>query len=182
LGRALGLYLYLLGAANHRGLVSRNAERVTGPLAISGPDVDRWLDRLADERLVEVKSRPPFIVARLTAWSGSGSSQRESADIPSAVSASVEEPRYSNSFSSNLETEAEAIAIADGGAGEGAEALLQEILEPLGETDPAAFRRVVEIYPSQAILDALDRVRRVPAERVRKSKTALFRYLLAKRS
>ncbi len=182
LGRALGFYLYLLGIANHRGLVSRNAERITRPLAIADADIVRWLGRLDTEGLVEVKSRPPFLVARLTAWSGSGPALHENTGIPSARSASVEEPRYSNSLSSNLETATEAIAIADGGVGEGGEALLREILDTLGETDADAFRRVVGVYPAETILDVLDRVRRVPTERVRKSKTALFRYLLSKRS
>lgn len=178
LGRGLGLYLCFLGIANHRGLVSRNADRVRRALAIADSDFDRWLDRLSRDRLIELKSRPPFLVARLTAWPAVGLSEAEDVSFPSAKPRPIEEQGYSHGLSNN----AEAIAMEDGGAGEGGEALLAEILDTLGESDPADFRRVLEVYSAETIRDALERVRRVPAERVRKSKTALFRYLLAKRN
>ncbi len=56
------------------------------------------------------------------------------------------------------------------------EALLQEILETLGETDGHAFERAVVLYSPHVIRLALNRVRR--AKGIRKSRTALFRHLL----
>ena len=86
---------------------------------------------------------------------------------------------YSYSFNKHSNNQSKAIAIEDGGPGEGG-ALLQEILATLGESDPTTFRGVLANYPEGAIRAALSRVRATPPEKIRKSRTALFRHLLAK--
>ena len=55
-------------------------------------------------------------------------------------------------------------------------ALLREILETLGESDPATFRGAIRRYPPGVIRTALDRTRRMKT--VRKNRTAVFRFLL----
>ena len=53
-------------------------------------------------------------------------------------------------------------------------------LEVVGETDAEQFRPVLDLYDVEVIRAALARVR--AAGEIRKSKTALFRYLLGKLS
>jgi hypothetical protein len=59
---------------------------------------------------------------------------------------------------------------------DGSNPLLQEILETLGESDPATFRGAVDHYPPHVIRTALSRIRRMKT--IHKSRTAAFRYLL----
>lgn len=173
LGMSLWLYVYLLSVANFRGIACRNIEKVIATLSIAETDLSTWLTRLAESGLIDVRSPSPFLVVKLRSWPDS-----EPSSIVNERGATE-----SNSYSllSNLEESSRAIAQEDGGAGEG-DRLLQEILDTLGETDAGSFRRVLDHYSSSAIREALSRVRATPAEKVRKSKTALFRYLLAKRS
>jgi hypothetical protein len=60
------------------------------------------------------------------------------------------------------------------------DALMREILETLGETDPSTFEGAVKNFAPGVIRKALDRVRRTRS--LRKNRTALFRYLLTKLS
>jgi hypothetical protein len=66
-------------------------------------------------------------------------------------------------------------AIGEGTDGEG---LLAEILATLDETDPESFRPVLKRYSPWQIQTALKRVRETPPKKLRKSRTALFRFLL----
>jgi hypothetical protein len=75
--------------------------------------------------------------------------------------------------------QSKAIAFEDGGPGEG-DKLLQEILATLGELDPGPFRGVLQHFSPAKIRSTLVRVRATPPEKLRKSRTALFRYLLAR--
>ena len=56
------------------------------------------------------------------------------------------------------------------------ENLLKEILDTLGESDPSTFRHALTHFPPAVIRLALERVRAMKS--IRKSKTALFSYLL----
>ena len=56
------------------------------------------------------------------------------------------------------------------------EALLQEILDTLGETDPTTFRGAIRSYPPGVIRTALARIRRM--KNIQKNPTAVFRFLL----
>jgi hypothetical protein len=56
--------------------------------------------------------------------------------------------------------------------------LMREVLETLGESDPATFTGALEHYAPAIIRKALERVR--AAGSIRTSRTALFRYLLPK--
>ena len=62
----------------------------------------------------------------------------------------------------------------------GDDALLREILETLGETDPTSFEGAIKNFSPTVIRKALDRVRKTRS--LRKNRTALFRYLLTKLS
>lgn len=57
-----------------------------------------------------------------------------------------------------------------------AEALLSEILATLGESDPTTFRGALRAYSPIIIRTTLARIRKM--KHVRKSRTALFRFLL----
>jgi hypothetical protein len=107
-------------------------------------------------------------------WPGVRTGPSKSAQKPSAVGTRG----HSYSFHNQSIDEGKAIAIEDGGPGEGAR-LLQEVLSTLGETDPTTFRGVLDHFPAAAIRAALERVRATPPEKLRKSRTALFRYLLS---
>ena len=106
-----------------------------------------------------------------------------SAKLESVKTAPIDGPLpsrgYSYSFHKHTMHESKAIAFEDGGPGEGGQ-LLQEVLATLGETDPTTFRGVLDHYSPAAIHAALERVRATPPEKIRKSRTALFRHLLAR--
>jgi hypothetical protein len=110
----------------------------------------------------------PFLALKLPMWSGNGPKE-----------ANKRASAYSYSFQQSRD---ERKAIAEEGdepSGEG-EVLLREVLATLGETDPTSFRGAIEHYSADTIRTVLDRVRATPPEKLRKSRTAMFRFLLAK--
>jgi hypothetical protein len=177
LGNALWLYVRLLTASSFRGTVNRHIDRLATDLSVTPERIERWLARLTDSGLIEIQSPAPFLVIKLGMWSENAPSVTPFApENRPENKASQQADSYSNSSLQDNK----AIAAEDGGVGEGAESLLQEILVTLGETDPESFRKVLQHYTPSTIRQALERVRLTPVDRVRKNKTALFRYLLGK--
>jgi len=87
-----------------------------------------------------------------------------------------EVPVSSNSYSNSNALSSNA---GDRGQGEGA-TLADAVRSFLPELETAEIERILTQYPRGVIRKALDRVANTPPGRIRKSKTALFRYLLAK--
>lgn len=178
IGRGLWLYLQLVALANRSGRICRTLDALGKDLGIEASAVSRWLDRLQESQLVEVESPAPYLVIRLRFWSGmedrhgeSGpavSDQRHAVHEVVPVGSSKQQPAAS--ASSKLE---------DGGAGEGG-SLLAEVLRVLGESDADEFQALLSEFPTTVILKALVRVKTTPESQIRKSKAALFRFLLAK--
>lgn len=149
--------------ANHRGLVIARDSTLAEDLRVSPGDIYAALRKLEEASLVELLSPPPFLVVRLRTWPGRGG---RAADMgASAYSYSQQLLRTRDLKDSYRPDE---LAAHDG--------LLHEILEVLGEDDPASFRKAVDLYAPHVIRTALDRVRR--AKNIRKNRTALFRHLL----
>ena len=156
--------LQALGSrANHRGLVIARDSALAEDLHVSRGDIGAALRKLEEARLVELLSPPPFLVVRLRTWPGKGVESAETS--PSAYSYSQQLLHTGELKDSYRPDE---LAAHDG--------LLHEILEVLGEEDPASFRKAVDLYAPHVIRTALDRVRR--AKNIRKNRTALFRHLL----
>lgn len=176
LGRSLWLYVALVSVANDRGFAVRNVERLAAMLCITREQVEAWLARLNEARLVEVHSPPPFLVSKLRFWSGGDPSAAASRPLGSGTTgnATADVPvggRAAAAAASNEQSE-------DGGAGEG-ETLFAAVVDELGpEQDPEAIRALFDRYPTSSIRRALRRVRETPPGSIRKSKAALFRYLL----
>lgn len=157
----------LEGRANHDGLVLARDGALREELGIGLEQLGRALKALEDAGRIRLLSPLPYLALKLLKWPGHGRERAEN-----------QHSGYSYSFQQSAD-ERKAIAAKDGGAGEG-EGLVQEILATLGETDPTSFRGAIEHYPAPTIRGVLDRVRATPPEKLRKSRTALFRYLLAK--
>lgn len=170
------LLQHLRSRSNHRGLVIVRAQVLEDALHASFEEVHHALVTLEREKHLRILSPLPFLTVALPRrmWPGTKAEPAENAPQTGAPDARG----HSYSFH-NQSIESKAIAIEDGGVGEG-ETLLQEILAGLGESDPSSFRGVLEHYSPAAIRAVLTRVGATPPERVRKSRTALFRYLLAK--
>jgi len=171
LRRAIWLYLWLLTAANSQGHVCRTVDRLATDLAVAVPEVQTWLDRLAEAQLVRIATPPPYLVLKLAFWSGSG------------AQASIAKPKLtSESMTSHREvpvssSKQAASILEDGGPGEG-EPLVHEILRVLGGGSEPEIRTLVGQFPKLVVLKALLRVKTTPPHTIRKSKLALFRYLL----
>jgi hypothetical protein len=177
-GDAIWLHLYLLLEADHQGRLCRKSERIAADLGVEESDVQAWLKRLVDVGLVTVLSPSPFLVTKLPRWSGSRTVAAPGQAIASSPSGSGEEdvPVSSSSAAAASSNHGE-----DGGRGEGEE-LLREVLAVLDETDPDEFRGLIVRFPAETVRNALRRVQATPAGQIRKSKTALFRYLLGRLS
>ena len=156
---------------NHHGLVIVREDTLLGELRVSSEVLRTAIQNLEESRALEILSPFPFLVLK---WSGTqlNASEKGRNHGHSAT------PRYS-SYSLNQESIDESIALK--AIGQYGDELLEEILTTLGESDPTTFRGVLKHYPAATIRAVLDRVRSTPPESFRKSKTALFRYLLAKR-
>ena len=170
------LFRHLRGRATHRGLVIAREAVLLQELGCEPATLRGALAELEQSDVVEILAPLPFLVLKLAhSWSGKRSAIAESPE----KSPDSEPSRYSYSFNNQAIDKSHAIAGENGGAGEGEE-LIEEILATLGEPDPTTFRGVLTHYPEAVIRSVLARIRRMPPERVRKSKTAYFRFLLAK--
>lgn len=175
LGRSLWLYVRLVTVANSQGHVCRTLDRLAVDLKVSASEIQAWLDRLADARLVRVTTPPPYLVVKLNFWSGSDAPM--SVETPAAASESASSHREVPVSSSSSKQAAS--ILEDGGLGEG-DPLVQETLRVLGEGDAREIADLESRFPRLVILKALLRVKTTPPQTIRKSKLALFRYLLTK--
>jgi len=142
-----------------RGIVPVSADSLTKEVGASQEEVGAALDRLERAGLLRILAPFPFLVLKLRSWSGKGPNT-----VPSRAAA------YSYSKLSNNRLN-ESYRQAD-------DALLREILDTLGESDPSSFEGAVRNFSPDIIRKALDRVRRTRS--LRKNRTALFRYLLTR--
>jgi hypothetical protein len=168
IGEAIWLYLHLLLHVGHDGRLCRKSERIAADLSIREAEVETWLARLVEAGLVIILSPSPFLVIKLPLWSGSSGNQ--------ALIRGDSEDGYSSRAIAAITNQGE-----KGGQGEG-EGLLREILNTLGESDPEPFRKVVERFSPAVVQQALARVRAARPDQIRKSRTALFRFLIGRLS
>jgi len=178
LGRAAWLYLALLSIASDKGVVIRTRRHLANMLAVSEPTLEIWLSRFANTGLITIKSPSPYLIIVLQFWSGIATSESVHPSEKAGKSGSEQEevPVSSNSYSNSNALSSNA---GDRGQGEGA-TLADAVRSFLPELETAEIERILTQYPRGVIRKALDRVANTPPGRIRKSKTALFRYLLAK--
>jgi len=155
------LLICLRDRANGRGIVPIRGDVLAEEVGSTQEEVGTALDKLERAGLLKILAPFPFLVLKLTSWSGAG--QKAGDSRAHAYS-------YSKLSSNQLKGSYR-------GAGD---ALMREILDTLGETDPTTFEGAIKNFPPDVIRKALDRVRRTRS--LRKNRTALFRYLLTKLS
>jgi hypothetical protein len=165
----------LRGRASRRGLVIVRQEVLEHEVHASEAQLRDALAALEREEQLRVLSPLPYLVVALPRrmWPSAPPNPSKTGPNPRP------KPSRGYSYSFHKHNQSKAIAIEDGGLGEG-DSLLEEILATLGESDPKPFRAVLEHFSAAKIRAALVRVRATPPEKLRKSRTALFRYLLAR--
>jgi hypothetical protein len=176
LGSALFLYVAIVLAAREKGLAVRSRSHFARDLGVPEPTIDAWVERLVKAKLIRVLSPSPYLAISLRFWSGSSLSEPQNPQQSSGKQALRD---INARGSSKLQQQAAALSSnRDRGPGEGAptDEEIRTILGDPGLDVPALVRGV----PTIAVRNALIRVRETPAARIRTSKTALFRYLLAK--
>jgi hypothetical protein len=177
LGRSVWLYLHLLKIANPPPIVLRTVERLADELAVPEQTIEEWVRRLSESKLIRLESPPPFLVIKLPSWLGSGDATGEGVGLSSGLSG------HSHSevpVGSKQQAAAAALQqTGEEGVGEG-EALLDEVARVLDGADRDEVRSLIGELPKPVVLKALIRVKTTPSSQIRKSKLALFRYLLTK--
>ncbi len=172
LGRASWLYLDLLRHATHDGLVIRKTAQLAQDLSVAESDVATWLSRLTDAKLLRVLSPSPFLTVRLCFWPAQSFPVLQNSKKTGNGGASTEGPAAAAADNNKQQQ-------GDGGQGEG-ETLTAAAIKIFGETDAPEVRNLLARHPASAVRRALSAVQATPAHRIRKSRLALFRYLLAK--
>lgn len=179
LGRAALLYLALLPLASTRGVVIRTRVFLANMLSVSEGDIDRWLARLENGGLVIRQTPPPYLVMKLPFWSAGGEGDvAEAAESSSKGGFLQRDVPVGSSKQQAAAAISKSRASGDGGPGEGA-SLLTECRGAIGGSDDA-LDELLDQYPKSVIRRALARVQATPEKQIRKSKLALFRYLLVK--
>ena len=170
------LFEYFRAQANARGLVLASETKLIRELKTSHEAIAAVLSSLESEGRIEVLTPLPYVVLRLRSWPGISTARvhKEQQDSGQQRNVHIEVP-----VSSSVAAAAAIQSRVVGGAGEG-EALLREVVESLDEADPEEFRTLLEPLPPQLIRRALRRTLATPPSQIRKSKAALFRYLLTK--
>ena len=144
--------------ANERGIVPVRGLIIAEEIGAPEEEVGAALDKLEQAGLLTILAPFPFLVLRLRSWSGNMTKPRDSRESGYSYS-KLSSNRLNESYRQPADT-----------------ALLREILDTLGETDPTTFEGAVRNFSPEVIRKALDRVRRTRS--LRKNRTALFRYLL----
>src|SRR5258706_11834013 len=142
----------LKGHANSRGLVLVTDEDLSKEVTTSPGTLSDKVGKLERAGLIEILSPQPFIVIKLKMLPGQRHDHAKTAPKTGAA------PDRTYSFQSSLSQsmlERNSYRPPEG------EALLQEILETLGEIDPTTFRGAIENYPPHVIRTALPRIRRM---------------------
>lgn len=155
--------------ANWDGLVMVREEVLLEKLQSTQAELVATLGKLENAGLIEVLTPGKHLVIKARTWPGretipAGNAPRVGAAVARGYSYSK---LSSNRLNKSYGPDADA-------------ALMKEILETLGETDPKSFEGAIKNYSRDVIRKALDRVRRTRS--LRKKPTALFRYLLTKLS
>lgn len=179
IGSAVWLYLTLLQTANHRGLVVRTRTRLAESLSVTEDLVDIYLTRLMQRRLIDIQSPPPYLVISLPGWAGS--ELRNATERPNSSEQSRQIVLDVPVSSSKLLAAAVKKKNGVGVLGEG-ESLLAELQREFPKADRVELQRDLDTHAAAIVRQALTRVRQTPSEQIRKSRLALFRYLLSKLS
>ncbi len=178
-GDAVWTYLALIKAANFNGVVSKRSEQITMPLMIDEPVLLADLAKLTELGLIRTLNPAPYLVIQLSLWPGKLDPPRENAP---AVSSETRVAQGEVPVSSSAAAVASASQPEVGGQGEGGQ-LLDRVLTVLGpEADAEEMRDLLGAHPEEIIRRALQRVEATPARQIRRSRTALFRFLLTKLS
>jgi len=152
----------LRSRANDRGQIVAIEQVLCAELHLSREELADGLRRLSQARLIEILAPLPFLVAKVRGnWSGRSAKLEERSQSAYSYSLHLSQSKHLKESYSPPDN---------------ADALMREILETLGETDPITFRGAIQNYPAKVIREALVRVRRMKT--IRKSRTAAFRFLL----
>lgn len=182
IGDALWLYAWLVTIANASGLVCRTLLSLAKDLEVGEGHAQAWIGKLVAADLVTVETPAPYLVMKLRFWpgEGEGEARRDRETTAPAADARIDVPVSSSLLlAAAAEKQSEqAGKREEGGTGEG-EQLLAEALEILGEQDAPHVRELVAKFPRDVVRRAMLRVKVTPPFLIRKSKLALFRYLLA---
>lgn len=178
-GETVWTYLALIKAANFNGVVSKRSEHITAALMIDEPALLADLATLTDRGLIRTLNPAPYLVIQLSLWPGK-------VDPPSANTPAVSDETSGAQGEVPVSSSAAAAASASqpevGGQGEGGK-LLDRVLTVLGpDADADEMRDLLGAHPEGIIRRALQRVEATPARQIRRSRTALFRFLLTKLS
>lgn len=176
------LLRYLQQRANRRGLVVLRDTTLLDALRCSADSLQAALAELAKADQIEVLAPPPWLVAKIRVASEGVAPEYQS--LSGAKPEPARTPRKSEvpearaySFQRSLLRSKQSLmkeSYRPPGGEE--EALLDEILATLGESDPTTFRGALRAYSPVVIRKTLTRIRKM--QHVRKNRTALFRYLL----
>lgn len=175
-GDAVWTYLALLRAANFSGIVSKRSDQIASTLNIDEPALLTDLAKLADLGLIRSLNPSPYLVIQLALWPGKLDPPRLiEPTASSATPVTHEEARVGSSAAATSASQPEV-----GGQGEGGQ-LLDRVLAVLGpEADVEEMRDLLGTHPAETVRRALQRAEATPARQIRRSRTALFRYLLTK--
>jgi hypothetical protein len=175
LGRSLWLYLHLVRIANDRGMAIRTRRHLAEDLAVSEDTIDRWVERLVNAELVRVLSPSPYLAIALRFWSTDAvrPSPQRAEQQGEQASSHREVPVSSKQAAAAASSKAGDGSSREGGTG------AEEIRQVLGDPE-LDVPSLVKGIPASMVRRALERVRQTPASQIRKSKTALFRFLLTK--
>jgi hypothetical protein len=144
---------------NHRNLVIVRETALLDELRVTPEVLRAAIERLEGDGLLEVLSPLPFLVVK---WPGKGPKSADSAANAYSFQSSLSQSKHLKESYRPSEDEHEA--------------LLQEILDTLGETDPTTFRGAIRSYPPGVVRTALARIRKM--KHIQKNPTAVFRFLL----
>ncbi len=172
LGRSLWLYALLITVASNEGRVIRTSARLASDLSVEENTIQDWLKRLEKHSLIQIQSPPPYLVTRLRFWP---SRDQNRSPNPPKTAAKQAKHKYVPVGSSKL---ASSKAGEVGGSGEG-EDLDRAVASELGVSREEIEQWIAD-YPETIVQRALTRVRNTPESQIRKSKEALFRFLLTR--
>lgn len=205
---AIWLYLYLLLNADRKtGSLSRKLRTISGDMGISKNMIMRWLNILREEGYIATKSTGRCLVIKIAKWR-SAEALKEAiqkhqyqnfSELKNVNSPKASFPKKPSNLSHERESSFEPIDITikrnilksdidnnfelkkDFKPRTEKELLAMDLAEALNDTrNLPLYLSYCNKYPEQLLRRVLSEVKELPQEKIRKSKGALFNYLVQK--
>lgn len=164
------LYLYLIAFSNLRSgkLIARLSD-IAADMGLPEETLGSWLGHLKKRHYVDVEKQGNALLFKIMKWQNISSEFETKASVETIKTQSAKKSKISEPVAHELPLPNNSSQLAN--------YIANLLNEP---TYQAAFESICRLYPQNIIQKALMETKEIPSEKIKKSRGALFLYLVKK--